>query len=399
MTGPGTAVPDQPFWSLPLVELFRRMGSDPKGLSDDEAELRLKHYGPNRIGEKRQANAATLFFRQFTSPIILILLFAAVLSAFLGDPTDSVIILVIVLFSGALGFWQEYEASSAVEELMALVQLKANVIRGGREIEVPFEDVVPGDVVVLNAGDGVPGDGRVVASKDLFVDEAALTGESFPAEKSPGDLPPETSLAKRTNALFMGTHVISGSAMMLIARTGRATEFGMVSERLTHREPETEFEHGVRRFGYLLAEVTSLLIFAIFAINVFLQRPVLESFVFSLALAVGLTPQLLPAIISVNLAQGAKRMARKKVIVKQLSSIENFGSMNVLCSDKTGTITEGIVQVHSAVGIDGSPSDKTLRYAYLNSCFEKGYTNPIDQALRSFCRQDTSQYRAIDEIP
>jgi Mg2+-importing ATPase len=395
----GPPVADQPFWSVPLPELFRRCRSGEQGLSADEARTRLKKYGPNRLKPKRQVNAATLFIRQFTSPIILILLFAAVLSFFLGDPTDSIIIMVIVIFSGVLGFWQEYEASNAVEDLMALVQLKAMVIRDGREVEIPFEEVVPGDIVVLNAGDGVPGDGRIIESKDLFIEEAALTGESYPAEKAPADLPAETALAKRTNTLFIGTHVLSGSAKMLVVRTGKSTEFGKVSERLKFRQPETEFEHGVRRFGYLLMQVTMLLIFAIFAINVFLHRPVLESFIFSLALAVGLTPQLLPAIISINLAQGAKRMAAKKVIVKQLSSIENFGSMNVLCSDKTGTITEGVVRVHSAVGIDGSPSDKTLRYAYLNSCFEKGYSNPIDQALKAFCRLDTSQFRAVDEIP
>ncbi|HEY3274318.1 MAG TPA: magnesium-translocating P-type ATPase, partial [Methanocella sp.] len=399
MTGTGPPAADQPFWSAPLPELFRRCKTDEQGLSSDEARQRLKQYGPNQLKPKRQVNAASLFFRQFTSPIILILLFAAVLSFFLGDPTDSTIIMVIVIFSGALGFWQEYEASSAVEDLMALVQLMAIVVRDGRETEVPFEEIVPGDIIVLNAGDGVPGDGRVIESKNLFVDEAALTGEAYPVEKTPADLPADTSLAKRTNALFMGTHVMSGSATMLVVRTGKATEFGKVSQRLTFGQPETEFERGVRRFGYLLLEVTMLLIFAIFAINVFLHRPVLESFIFSLALAVGLTPQLLPAIISINLAQGAKRMAARKVIVKQLSAIENFGSMDVLCSDKTGTITEGIVRVHSAVGIDGSPSQKTLEYAYLNACFQKGYTSPIDEALKVACNLDRSKYRVLDEIP
>jgi Mg2+-importing ATPase len=399
MNSMGQPAAGQPFWSVPLSDLFRRCGTDEQGLSADEARARLKKYGPNRLKPKRQANVLRLFIRQFTSPIILILLFAAVLSFFLGDATDSIIIMVIVLFSGLLGFWQEYEASNAVEELMALVQIKAMVIRDGQETEVPFEEVVPGDIVVLNAGDGVPGDGRISESNELFVEEAALTGESFPAEKALADLPADTALAKRTNTLFMGTHVRSGSAKMLVVRTGKATEFGKVSERLEFQVPETEFEHGVRRFGYLLMEVTMLLIFAIFAINVYLQRPVLESFIFSLALAVGLTPQLLPAIISINLAQGAKRMAARKVIVKQLSSIENFGSMNVLCSDKTGTITEGIVKVHSAVGIDGAPSQKTLEYAYMNACFEKGYTSPIDDALKTACKMDTSKCRALDEIP
>ncbi len=399
MQSPGQPAKEPPFWSMPLPDLCRRLSAGPEGLSEAEAHALLRKYGPNQLRPKRQVNAVTLFMKQFTSPIILILLFAAVLSFFLGDPTDSIIIMAIVLFSGMLGFWQEYEASAAVEDLMALVQLKAMVIRDGTEIEIPFEDVVPGDIVILNAGDGVPGDSRIIDSKALFVDEAALTGEAYPVEKQAADLNADTPLAKRTNSLFMGTHIMSGSAKALVVRTGKATEFGKVSQRLTLRQPETEFEHGVRRFGYLLLEVTMILIFAIFAINVFLHRPVLESFIFSLALAVGLTPQLLPAIISINLAQGAKRMAKKKVIVKQLSSIENFGSMNVLCSDKTGTITEGIVKVHSAVGIDGAPSEKTLQYAHMNACFEKGYTSPIDDALRVACVMDKSKYRPLDEIP
>ena len=302
----------QPFWSVPLSDLFRQCRTSEQGLSSEDARDRLKKFGPNRLKPKRQVNAIRLFLSQFTSPIILILLFAAVLSFFLGDPTDSIIIMVIVFFSGALGFWQEYEASNAVEDLMALVQLKAMVVRDGREVEVPFEEVVPGDTVVLNAGDGVPGDGRIIESKELFIEEAALTGESYPAEKVQADLPAETELARRTNTLFMGTHVRSGSAKMLVVRTGRATEFGKVSERLKFRQPETEFEHGVRQFGYLLMEVTMLLIFAIFAINVYLNRPVLEAFIFSLALAVGLTPQLLPAIISINLATRCQAYGGKK---------------------------------------------------------------------------------------
>ncbi|HMK45141.1 MAG TPA: magnesium-translocating P-type ATPase [Methanocella sp.] len=390
---------DRQFWSLPSDDLYRRMKSGPGGISDETASSRLKQFGRNRIKPKMEVGVIRLFLGQFTSPIILILLFAAGLSFFLGDSTDSVIIMIIVVFSGALGFWQEYSASSAVEDLLSLVQLKATVLRDGQEREIPFEDVVPGDVVLLNAGDGVPGDCVILESKSLFVNEAALTGESYPAEKSPGALPAETPLAKRTSVLFMGTHVNSGTAKAIVVQTGKSTEFGRVSERLLLRQPTTEFETGVRHFGYLLMEITMLLIFSIFAINVFLSRPVLESFIFSLALAVGLTPQLLPAIISINLAQGAKRMAEKKVIVKQLSSIENFGSMNVLCSDKTGTITEGTVKFHSAMGVDGVASGKTQLYTYLNSYFEKGFSSPIDEAIKASCKTDVSQYRPLNEVP
>lgn len=398
-TAPEPATDLQAFWSLPVEELYGKLGSGQAGLSEEDARSRLRQYGPNLLKPRKEVNAARLFLGQFTSPIILILLFAAVLSFFLGDPTDSVIILAIVLFSGVLGFWQEYRASSAVEDLLALVRLKAEVVRGGQQREVAFEEVVPGDVVVLNAGDGVPGDAVLLESKDLYVNEAPLTGESFPAEKVPGALPADTPLGRRSNQLFMGTHVNSGTARALVVKTGRATEFGKVSDRLRLRSPETEFERGVRQFGYMLMEVTMLLILAIFVINLALHRPPLESFIFSLALAVGLTPQLLPAIISINLAQGARRMAEKKVIVKQLSSIENFGSMNVLCSDKTGTITEGTVKFHSAVGIDGAPHEKTQLYAYLNACFEKGFSSPIDEAIRTECKRDVSRYQGLDEEP
>jgi P-type Mg2+ transporter len=283
--------------------------------------------------------------------------------------------------------------------LLAMVQIKATALRNGSPQDIPVEEIVPGDIVVLNAGDLVPGDCLVDESKDLFVDEATLTGETYPAEKLAGVLAAETPLAKRTNALWMGTHVVSGSAKALVVITGKQTEFGKVSERLKLRPEETEFERGIRRFGYFLMQVTLILVMAIFAINLYLERPVLESVLFSLALAVGLTPQLLPAIISINLAQGAKRMAKARVIVKRLASIENFGSMNVICSDKTGTLTEGIVRLQSALDVAGAPSDKVLLHAYLNAFYETGFTNPIDEAVRSHRQFDLSGYRKVDEIP
>lgn len=387
------------FWSYTTDEILKELGTSREGLSEAEAEKRLKEHGPNILHPKKRTDALTIMIGQFKSPIILLLLFAAVLSFYLGDATDSIIILIIVLASGLLGFWQEYEANSAVEKLLAIVRVKAEVLRDNKVIEVPFEDVVPGDVVIFNAGDGIPGDCLLIESRDLFVDEAVLTGETYPVEKSVRVLPPETPLNGRVNSLFMGTHVVSGTAKAVAVHTGVDTEFGKIEKLLSIRPPTPEFERGVMSFGYLLLEVTSILIFAIFAINVYLQRPVLESFIFALALAVGLTPQLLPAIISINLAKGAKRMAENKVIVKQLSSIENFGSMNILCSDKTGTITEGVVHVKSAVGIDGNENDKVLKYAYMNALYESGFTSPIDEAIRIHRQFDVSGYSKTDEVP
>ncbi len=387
------------FWSAPPAELLQRLQTRPLGLTNDDAQQRLTRYGSNLLKPKKRSDALTLLLAQFKSPLILILLFAAGLSFFLHDPADALIILAIVLVSGLLGFWQERGAANAVEKLLAIVQIKAMALRDGSPVEIPVERVVPGDIVVLNAGDVIPGDCLILESKDLFVDEAALTGETYPVEKLVGVLPPETPLSQRNNSLFMGTHVVSGNAQAVVVHPGTETEFGRVSERLKLRAPETEFEHGVRRFGYLLMEVTLLMVIAIFAFNVYFARPVLDSFLFAMALAVGLTPQLLPAIISINLSHGAKRMALQKVIVKRLASIENFGSMDVLCSDKTGTLTEGVVRLHSALDVDGQESEKTLLYAYLNASYETGFTNPIDEAIRTYRPFDLSGYRKLDEVP
>ena len=390
--------PQSTFWSLPAAQVLTLVHSTPAGLSRQEAQQHLSEFGANSLKQKQKSNSLTLLLNQFRSPIILILIFAAVLSLFLRDAPDAIIILAIVLISGLLGFWQERGATDAVEKLLALVQVKATVLRDGQSQEIPNESVVPGDIVLLSAGGNIPGDCLVLESKDLSVNEAALTGETYPADKLSGVLPAGAGLSQRTNTLYMGTNVVSGTAKAVVVYTGKQTEFGKVSERLKLRPPETEFETGLRKFGYFLMEVTLVLVVLIFAANVYLKRPVLDSFLFSLALAVGLTPQLLPAIVSVNLARGAKQMAKKQVIVKRLPAIENFGSMNVFCSDKTGTLTDGIVQIHAALNVDGKESDRVLFHAYLNATFESGYANPIDEAIRSKTF-DTSGYQKLDEVP
>ena len=386
------------FWNIAPADLLIRLRSTPQGLTQSVAQKRLVG-GTGMEQSPPLWKMILLLLSQFKSPIILILIIAALLSLFLKDTLDAVIILGIVLVSGLLGFWQERGAADAVQKLLAVVQVKATCERGGEPIEIQTEAVVPGDIVLLHAGDIVPADCLILESKDLFVNEAALTGETFPAEKSVAVLPPETPLARRTNCLFLGTNVASGTARAVAMHTGRATEFGKVSQTLTHKPPETEFERGIRQFGYLLMEVTLLLVLGIFAANVYFHRPVLESLLFSLALAVGLTPQLLPAIISINLAHGAKRMAEQKVIVKRLAAIENFGSMDVLCTDKTGTLTEGTVRLHEAVNIGGEESAKALLFAFLNAHFQSGYANPIDTAIVGFRPLDVSAYTKLDEEP
>jgi P-type Mg2+ transporter len=391
--------PQPVFWSLSGEQVLQQMHSTIAGLSRKEAQQRLSQYGSNSLKQRRKSSAWVLLLNQFKSPIILILIFAAVLSIFLSDEADAVIILAIVFISGLLGFWQERGASNAVEKLLALVQVKATVLRDSQSQEIPSGEVVPGDIVLLSAGKNIPGDCLVLESNDLSVDEAALTGETYPVDKLSGVLSSETGLSQRTNSLYMGTHVISGTAKAVVVYTGRLTEFGKVSERLKLRPAETEFEHGLSKFGYFLMEVTLILVVLIFVANVYLHRPVLESFLFSLALAVGLTPQLLPAIVSVNLARGAKNMAKKQVIVKRLPAIENFGSMNIFCTDKTGTLTEGMVKIHAALDVEEKESDRVLLYAYLNAASESGYANPIDAAIREYKTFDISGYQKLDEVP
>lgn len=389
----------RPFWSRSANELLRELNSCAQGLTSADASARFARYGPNLLKEHKRVDWWVLLLGQFKSPIILLLLFAAALSAVLRDATDALIIMAIIVVSGLLSFWQEKSASDAVAGLLALVQVKSTVLRDGRSQDVAVEEIVPGDVVILNAGDIIPGDGLLLQSKNLFVDEATLTGETFPVEKSPGTVSADAPLNQRANSVFLGTHVVSGTATILIAQTGKQTEFGRIAARLKLRPAETEFEHGVRRFGYFLMEVTLLLVIAIFALNVYLSRPVLDSLLFALALAVGLTPQLLPAIISVNLAHGAKRMAKQKVIVKRLAAIENFGSMSVLCCDKTGTLTEGTVILEEALDVTGAPSPKVLEYAALNSGFQTGYTNVIDAAILQRHQVNQQSWHKLDEEP
>lgn len=387
------------FWNTEQDEQLRQLNSKREGLTSAEARQRLARFGSNLLKPKKRSDSLTLLISQFKSPIILILLFATGLSIYLKDAADALIILTIVLVSGLLGFWQERGAANAVAKLLEIVQIKATTLRDGKPQEILVEQIIPGDVIQLKAGDVIPGDSLLLDSNSLFVDEAALTGETFPVEKTSAVLATDTPLAGRTNSLWMGTHVVSGTGNAVIVHTGKDTEFGKVSERLSLRPEETEFERGIRRFGYFLMEVTLVLVIAIFATNVYLKKPVLDSFLFSLALAVGLTPQLLPAIISINLAHGAKGMARAKVIVKRLASIENFGSMNVLCSDKTGTLTEGTVQLQSALDVDGKESEDVLFHAYLNASFESGFLNPIDAAIRTHKAFDVTAYKKLDEVP
>ena len=337
---------------------------------------------------------------QFKSPIIVLLFCSAILSYALNDKTNACIIFVILIASGLLSFWQEWGAADAVAKLLGMIETRATVLRDGHEREVPLEAVVVGDIVRLRAGALIPGDCRLVTSRDLYLNEAVLTGESFPAEKSVTVLPEATPLGQRVNALYLGTHVISGMGTAVVAATGRQTEFGRISERLEHKQPETGFERGLRHFGQLLIKIVVVITVAVFAVKVgFQNKDAVDSLVVGLALAVGMTPQLLPAITSVVLAAGAKAMSRQQVIVKQLLAIENLGSMTVLCSDKTGTLTEGVIHLQDTLDVAGLPSERVLRMAWLNAYFQAGFENPIDRSIRDKQTFDISGIEKLDEIP
>lgn len=388
------------FWTLSAEEALRIQESSLKGLSTSDVEKKRATYGHNTVKAKKKQTSLVIFLNQFKSPITLILLFAAALSFFLQDPTDAAIIIVIVLFSTLLGYWQEKTAGDAVARLMVLIQIKTKVLRDGKEGDISIEEVVPGDVVLLSAGNVVPADCLILEEDELFVDEAAFTGESFPVEKDIKALPADTVLSKRSNSLFMGAHIVSGTAKALVVATGENTEFGKISLSLHKKSPETDFERGIRKFGYLLMQVTLVMVILIFGLNVLLKKPVLESLLFTLAIAVGLTPQLLPAITTVTLSRGANKMAKRQVIVKRLNSIENFGNMSVLCSDKTGTLTDGAVKVNRAINVFGSDSNEVLLMAKINASLQQGFKNPIDEAVSTVdAGRDISGYERIDEIP
>jgi Mg2+-importing ATPase len=387
---------------VPVATLLERLASTLRGLDAARAGERLEQFGPNVLREEHALTWLRVAAGQFRSPLVLILVFAAVISLGVRNWLDAAIILAIVLGSAGLGAAQEYRASAAVQRLRARVALRSDCLRDGSVREVPASELVPGDVVTLAAGSLIPADGVLIEAKDFFINQALLTGESLPVEKQPGVAAARSTLAERTNCVFMGTSVRSGTARALVVRTGRGTEIGGIAATLQRRQPETDFERGLRQFGYLLTRVAAALVIGVFAAHVFFHRPILESLLFAVALAVGLSPELLPAILSVTLARGARAMAQRGVIVRRLNAIENLGSMDVLCTDKTGTLTEGVVRVEHAYDGFGRESSAVLRAAYLNAKLQTGLANPLDEAVVAAGRAQgivVDNVRKLDEIP
>ncbi|TPM18187.1 magnesium-translocating P-type ATPase [Mesorhizobium sp. B2-3-5] len=397
----GIASPQGAYWSIESSELLQRLQASATGLASAEAEARLAKIGRNSPTSQTSSSALSVFGRQFRSPLVLILIFAAVVSAFVGDGQEAAIIGVIVLASCALSFTQEYGASRATQALKQRISRKAAVLRDNAERSVDAEGIVPGDIVRLSAGNLIPADGVLLETCDFNVSEAVLTGETFPAVKAPGRSAPDAPIAKRSNAVFTGTSVRSGTATMLAVNTGSRTEFASIAAALERNIPETGFAKGIRRFGYLMTEIMLAIVIIVFFANLLLQRPLIESLLFSLALAVGLTPELLPAIIIVTLAKGARAMAANGVIVRRLDAIENLGSMDLLCTDKTGTLTEGVIHLDGWVDVDGNPSADILLWARLNACLQTGLKNPLDEAIAAAQGGGSNQeaFVKVDEIP
>ncbi|HXY04163.1 MAG TPA: magnesium-translocating P-type ATPase [Terriglobales bacterium] len=368
------------------------------GLTASEAEARLRRFGPNEPAETKRHSFSSDLWHAFTNPLVLILVIAATASAFLGEKVDAAIIGVIILLSTAIDLGQTYRSQSAVEKLRAQVALTATVIRDGEWKELPRREVVPGDVVRLSAGDLVPADAHLLTSRDLYVQQSALTGESLPTEKEATGEPASTK-AEARNMVFLGTSIVSGTATAEVVATGSRTAFGDIAARLGTRPEETAFDRGLRKFSQLLARTVVFLVLFLILVSVARHRDPLQSLMFAVALAVGLTPEFLPMITSVTLSKGAVAMARKKVIVKHLSAIENLGSLDVLCSDKTGTLTAGTVSLDHSLDPFGNPSQRTLDLAYINSKFETGIRSPLDDVILHQPPPKVDDYTKCDEIP
>lgn len=371
-----------------------------KGLSSQQAADRLDQFGFNEPAPVKRNAAFMELLGLFLNPLVVILLVASLVSFILGDAGDATIILVIVLLSISINFFQTYRSQRAIEVLQEHVTLTATVLRDGEWREVKRREIVPGDMVRLSAGDLIPADARLLESRDLYVQQGALTGESMPSEKE-AQLPSDGTAAgpESPGFVFLGTSVVSGTATAEVLATGPRTVFGAIAKRLAGRPEETEFEHSMKRFGLLIMRAVLFLVLFILVVRVGLRKNAFESFVFAVALAVGLTPEFLPMITSVTLARGAMRMAREQVIVKHLSAIQNFGTIDVLCTDKTGTLTTGEMVLQSSLDYQGRASDRPLAMAYVNSKFETGIRSPLDIAILKSERQDAKGYVKLDEIP
>ena len=385
--------------------VLRELESRPDGLSQAEADSRLKQYGLNEIAREKRQSALMRLLSNVKNPLVLLLTALGVLSFLTGDLRATAVIFVMVVLGVVLRFFQEMRADNAAEKLKAMVSNTATLVRDGKEAEVPLKMLVPGDIIRLAAGDMVPADVRVLSAKDLFLNQAALTGESLPVERKAGAMSADVqNRLELPNICFLGSNVESGSATAVVIHTGDKTYFGSLAASIVGQRQLTSFDKGVNRFTWLMIRFIAVMVPAVFLINGLSKHNWLEAFLFAMAVAVGLTPEMLPMIVTVNLSKGALAMARKKVIVKRLNAIQNFGAMDVLCTDKTGTLTQGKIVLEKHLDAHGDPSEKVLQYGYLNSYHHTGLKNLLDEAILDHEELEErlkakEKYRKIDEIP
>ena len=386
------------FWQFDANHWFQKLNSSDKGLSQVSADKILLDQGLHPKNKSVFKKDFLLFLSQFKSPLMLLLIGAVIISGLLGDISDVLIILFIVLSTGLLSFFQERNAGKVVEKLQSMISLKSTVVREGLQQEIASTQIVKGDVIILNAGNMLPADCLIIESDELYANEASLTGESFPARKEAGVLEEQTELNKRTNCLWEGTNIVSGNAKALVIQTGEETIFGSISKSASGTI-ETTFEKGIKDFGFFLMKITLTLAIFILVVNLLNHKGTIESALFALALAVGMAPELLPAITTIAMSAGAKRLLAKKVIVKKLNSIQNLGEVNLLCTDKTGTITEGSIMVAGIVNGLGQESEFVKQLAFWNASFEAGYSNPIDEPLKQLKLDAKISAEKIGEVP
>ena len=380
--------------------LFLRFKTSEEGLTVRQAERRLREYCLNQVSTGKRTSVALQILSKFMNPLVVVLLIIAGVSTYFGEKIDAAFVSLMAVVSVFLSFMQEFRAGKEAEKLRQMVHTKASVYRGGKLVEKDIKELVPGDVVELSAGDMVPADLRIVSCKDLFINQASLTGESYPVEKTSQPLKTQTtSPTELTNIVFMGSSVVSGTALGLVVKTGPHTQFGELSKRIMSSTVETNFDKGIKSFTWLMIRFMLILAVLVFAINAGLKGNIMEALLFALAVAVGLTPEMLPMLVTVNLSKGAIEMAKKKVIVKHLNSIQNFGAMDVLCTDKTGTLTLNEIVLEKHEDVMGNENEDVLRYAYINSFYQTGLKNLLDQAILKHRTLLIKEFKKIDEIP
>ncbi|MFA6365495.1 MAG: magnesium-translocating P-type ATPase [Candidatus Paceibacterota bacterium] len=374
-----------------------------KGLTTDEARIELRRTGANAFTPKKRFRPLFIFIQKFNSPLLLILTFAALVSLFLGEHTNGVIIIAMILISGTLDFVNSYRSEKAMARLIARVQTTATVLRDGVTQEIPFADVVPRDVLILSAGDVVPADSHILEARDLFLNQSALSGEAFPVEKTVGETGGIYAMPfENSHSVFAGTNVVTGYGVVRVVATGLTSEFGKIAKGLEAQEPKTDFEKGIAQFSVFIAKITAVLVLFVFFANAYLGKGLFSSFLFALAIAIGLTPELLPVIMAVSLSRGSAHLAKKDVIVKNISAIQNLGSMNILCTDKTGTLTENRITLVRHIDGFGNESEPVSLYSYLSSVFHTGVKGPLDTAIQAYGAEkkiSIQRYKKIDEIP